>query len=246
MTSCSILQKTYVGPYNQKVRASSYDEAAIKIVKKLKSSRFRNKHDIWRAWHRIRVVNESTQSKKYYLVDDDEVKRCDPFEPSALDYASESHLIAACNGICLESKKISPDLQKTITLNQARVQILSKYRSSYELWDKFVNKSPPFIFGSIDAKKVWIYCRANQIIRIGVYGVGFITLDSGEGLLSQAMSQKREKDTPAVVTANEDEMREKHKVKINLLKRKIKMLEKSMIRLEAENEKLRWDTKEHS
>lgn len=237
------LPKTYLGPFQKKVFASSYDEAAVKILKKLNSHRFQDKHNIHRLWHRFRVENYSTRKMKYYLVDDDEVRRCPPFVPSKLDYAREDYLARACDGIGTDSEKISPEIQETITFSQARVVYLSKHPNSYALWEKFVENGSDMIFRGVPKSKVWVNYGKDAGIRIGIYGVGYITLSDTEGLLSRVMVRKSPLDKKKIADEIEKALvavKEKHKIKTELLKRKIKMLEKSVIKLELENEKLRW------
>lgn len=241
------LPKTYIGPFEKKVHASSYDEAAVKILKKLKSHRFQDKHNIHQHWHRFQVKNNSTRKMKYYLVDDDEVRRCPPFEPSNLDYARGDYLERACNGIGVESEKISPELQGTITLSQARVVFLSEHSHSYRMWVDFVERGSDVIFRGTPKSKVWINDGGENTIRIGVRDVGYITLGETEGLLSRVMLRKSPRDKKEIASEIEKalvDIKEKHKIKTELLKRKIKMLEKSVIKLELENEKLRWGESE--
>lgn len=237
------LPKSYLGPFKKKVYASSYDEAAVKILKKLNSHRFQNKHNIHRSWHRFRVENISTRKMKYYLVDDDEVRRCPSFEPTNLDYARKDYLERACEGIGIDSEKISPEIQGTITLSQARVVFLSEHSHSYRMWMDFVEKGSNVIFRGVSKSKVWINDGGENTVRIGINGVGYITLDEKEGLLSRVMVRKSPLDKKKIADEIEKALvavKEKHKIKTELLKRKIKMLEKTVIKLELENEKLRW------
>lgn len=223
-------KKTYNGPFGIKVVANSYDEASMKILKKVSSGHLKRKHS-YDQCHRFVVTNASTQKNRFYLINDDETHRCNYFKESYLDYAPTYYLEKACKGIGYKFPKFN---REAYTRDQVMLLHLYANYSSYKLWvdlrkDDHVKLA---ILGLDTYDSVYVQELKRGKIRMGIYERGHIEVDSlKEGLLGLALSNSQN---------HKDNDLEEEKVKIDLLERKVKMLEKSIIKLELENERLRW------
>lgn len=226
-------KKKYTGPFKTKAKAASYDEAARKILHQLISKQ--RKLQIFK-WHRFEIVNTSTHKKKYYLVDDDEVHKCDSFVPSNLDHAGEYYLKEACKGIGANFTNLTPQKQQTYTKEQAMVKYLAAHSSSYSLWCLLMKNDVlrALIFGQASEKDIYIRTvSSGKGIQLGIYGESK-SIIINDSLFQFALHQNQNENKIEPPEPKEQQ------IEVDLLKRKVKMLEKSIIKLELENERLRW------
>lgn len=218
----------YRGPQNIKVTAKSFDEAAKKILKRLRKVKDENSERIRR--HRFFVNNKTT---KYYLVGPKNTfTKTGSFIPSPLDTSSKYKLKRVCKGINIAFDDDIPDdsADGGKTIEQKLLEYIDQRWESYVIW-KLINSNDDLkylVFGLKSHDNSFVEKKGGNY-AIGIRGEGNVSVPYDLGIVGSIIGWHN------FVQKQKDEV----KVDKDVLKRRIKMLEKNLINLETENEKLR-------